>query len=581
MARPRLHPAEKYARDVLRGRIKACKWVKLACQRHLDDLKHGHERGLYFDRGQAEKVLEFFSLLRHSKGEWEGQTFELEPWEQFILWVVFGWYRDGSERWIIKIRGGGIEDSRWTRRFRTLFLSVGRKNGKSTLAAGIGLFMLSADREPGAEIYTYATKKDQARIIHAEAIRMVRVSRQLSRRLTVYRDNIHIKKTASKFEPLGSDEKTMDGLNLHCGICDEIHVYPNRIGWDKLRTGTRSRRQPLMVGVTTSGNDRQSFCYEMDDYTRKVVSGKVTDDSFFGIIFTLDEGDDWQNEKNWIKANPNLGVSKYLTPMREDAAMAREMPSFLNSFKQLDLNLWVQSSVAWIPEQHWSKCAGIVPALDLPKYLAGRTCNAGLDLASVSDIAAFVMDFPPEEEEDVHYTVCRFWVPEDTVIQRSKSEGVKYNAWVEQGYIEATPGNVIDYKHILAQVARDAETFELREIAYDRYGAANIVQTLQDDMGLTVVQMGQGFLSMSAPMKELERLIKSHKIIHGGHPVLTWMSDNVVAEMDAAGNIKPSKDKSKEKIDGITALVMAVARSMAVPPEKKSRYEEEGIRMVG
>lgn len=581
MGRPRLHPAERYARDVVRGRIRTSRWVKLACQRHIDDLKYGHERGLYFDQEQAQKILDFFSLLRHSKGEWEGQVFELEPWQQFVLWCAFGWYRDGSERWLIHIKGGGVEDTRFTRRFRTLFLSVARKNGKSTLAAGIGLYMLSADREPGAEIYTYATKRDQARIIHAEAVRMVGASRQLSRRLTVYRDNIHRQKTASKFEPLGSDEKTMDGLNLHCGICDELHAYPNRMGWDKLRTGTRSRRQPMMVGVTTSGNDRQSFCYEMDDYTRKVVSGKVEDDSFFGIIYTLDEKDNWEDEKNWIKANPNLGVSKYLTPMREDAALAREMPSFLNSFKQLDLNLWVQSTVAWVSEQHWDKCDGLVPALDLEKYLAGRTCYGGLDLSSTSDLSAFVMDFPPEDEEDDHYVVCRFWVPEESVIQRSKSEGVKYDTWVQEGYIEATPGNVIDYKWILSQIGKDAETFNLREIAYDRYGAPNIVQQLQDDMGIPVVQMGQGFLSMSAPMKELERLIKSHRILHGGNPTLGWMAANVVAKMDPAGNIKPDKDKSKEKIDGITALVMAVSRTMSTPPEKQSRYEEHGIRMVG
>lgn len=581
MARPKLHPAEKYARDVVRGRIKACKWIKFACQRHIDDLKHGRERGLYFDQEAAQKVLDFFSLLRHSKGEWEGQPFELEPWQQFALWVLFGWMRDGSDRWIIKIKGGGTEDSRWTRRFRTFYLSIARKNGKSTLASGIGLYMLSADREGGAEVYSYAPKRDQAKIIHEEAVRMVRASKSLSKRLTLYKDNINILKTASRFMPLSSDYKKLDGLNIHCGICDEVHEYPNRKGWDKLRTGTRSRRQPLMVGVTTSGTNRQSFNFEMDEYTRKVVSGKVPDDSFFGLLFTLDEGDDWEDELNWIKANPNLGVSKYLTPMREDALLAREMPSSASSFKQLDLNMWVQSTMAWIPEKHWKKCAGIVPALELSQYLEGRKCYGGLDMSSVSDITALVLDFPPEEENEPHYVLCYFWVPEDTVVERSKDEGVKYDVWVEQGYIEATPGNVIDDKWVIARVADLAEVFDIQEIAFDRWGAMSTVISLQDDHDLKVAQMGQGFVSMSAPMKEMEKMIKGHRFVHGGNPVLTWMADNMVARKDPAGNIKPDKDKSKEKIDGITALIMAVARTMATPAPKKSRYEEKGIRTVG
>ena len=560
MPRAPLHPAEQYARDVTAGRVVACKWVKLACKRHLLDLKHGPERGLVFDKLDAQRVLDFFSLLRHSKGVWAGQIVILEPWQQFILWCVFGWKRaDGS------------------RRFRTMYEEVARKNGKSTIAAGIGLYMLAADREGGAEVYSAATKRDQARITHAEAVRMVQASKPLSKRLKIYKDNIHIGKSASKYEPLGADDKTMDGLNVHCAVVDELHAHPNRGVWDKLRTGTRSRRQPLMVAITTAGFDRQSFCYEMNDYTKKVLLGKVEDDSFFGIIFTLDERDDWLDERNWVKANPNLGISKYIDGMREDSRTAKEMPSFQNSFKQLDLNIWVQSSVAWLSVDHWDKCQGEVEALDLPEMLAGQTCYAGLDLSSTSDLCAFVMVFPSDDDPARYRVICRFWVPAETVARRSHDEGVKYDAWVEEGYIEATPGNVIDYKWIIEQIRKDSEMFQLREIAYDRFGAANIVQTLQDDMGITVANMGQGFLSMSAPMKELERLVLSHTLQHGGNPVLGWMADNVVAKLDPAGNIKPDKEHAKEKIDGITALIMAIARAMVQGGEEPSVYESRGI----
>ena len=577
------HPAEQYARDAARGKITVNKWVKLAAKRHLSDLKTGKERGLRFDVDDAQRVLDFFSLLRHSKGEWAGQKMTLEPWQQFILWCVFGWKRDRSERWIEKMPDGRIQDTRGMRRFSTMYLEVARKNGKSTLAAGIALYMMTADREGGAEIYAAATKKDQALITFSEGERMVAQSPALKKRVKNFKNNLHIPGTACKFQPLGADDDTMDGLNTHCAIVDELHAHKHSGVWDKLRTSTGARRQPLMVGITTAGNDRSSFCYEMHNKATQILSGKASledGDTTFAIIYSLDERDDWQNEKNWIKANPNLGVSKYWSYIRKEASDARLMPTALNSFKQLDLNIWVQSAVAWLPIEHWQQCAGDVDALSFEEHLAGRVCYGGLDLSSTSDISAFILDFPPLEENDRHYVLCRFWVPEETVIKRSHSEGIKYDVWVEQGYIEATPGNVIDYKYILAQIGADAQQFRLQEIAYDRYGAPNIVQQLQDDMGITVVQMGQGSISMSFPMKELERLTKGHLFYHGDNPVLNWMADNVVAATDPAGNIKPDKKKSKEKIDGITALVMAIARTMNKPVQTTSVYEERGIRTI-
>jgi len=570
MAKPTkevLHPAEQYARDVINGKIVACKWVRLACERHVHDLKHAHKRGLYFDVEAAEYVLHFISMLRHSKGKWgrgKGEFIKLEPWQQFIIWVAFGWKRaDGM------------------RRFRMLYEEVARKNGKSTVAAGLGLLLAFADGEPGAEVYSAATKRDQARIVHKEAIRMVRKNAGLRKYINIVKDNLNLEETASKYEPLGADSDSTDGLNVHGVIADELHAWKTREMWDVLETATGSREQPMLIAITTAGIDRRSVCYEKHEYTRKVLEGwkdgSFEDDSWFGIIFTLDDGDDWRDESVWIKANPNLGVSKYFEDMRMKAKRASQMAAALNNFLRRELNIWVQGEVKWMNMDAWRACGGDVPALELPKRLKGMTCYGGLDLSSTSDITAFVMVFL-DEDEDIH-VVCRFWIPEDNMLIRSRDDGVHYQQWVEQGYIEATPGNVIDYDWIFEQIEKDAETFDIDQVAFDRWGAARVVQVLENK-GMTMVQFGQGFASMNPPMKELERLVLSKKIHHGNNPVLTWMADNLVARLDPAGNIKPDKEKSREKIDGIVALIMAIDLALR-HPEVKSVYEKRGIRTIG
>lgn len=561
-----LHPAEQYARDVIDGRVVACKWVRLACERHVHDLAHGHERGLYFDTVAAERVLHFIGLLRHSKGKWgrgKGEYIILEPWQQFIVWNVFGWKRaDGL------------------RRFRTLYEEVARKNGKSTIGAGLGLYLAFADGEPGAEVYSAATKRDQARIVHKEAIRMVRKNGGLRKWVRIYKDNLNLEQTASKYEPLGADSDTMDGLNVHGAIVDELHAHKTRDTWDLLETATGSREQPLLVAITTAGADRQSVCFEKHEYTRKVLEGwkdgSFEDDSWFGIIYTLDEGDDWRDEACWIKANPNLGVSKYLDDMKMKAKRAGEMAAALNNFLRRELNVWVQGDVKWMNMDAWRKCGGDAPALELAQRLKGMTCYAGLDLSSTSDITAFVMVFIDEDENI--YVVCRFWIPEDQMLIRSRDMGVHYEQWVREGYIEATPGNVIDYEWIFEQIEQDADDYDIDQVAFDRWGAARVVQVLESK-GMTMAQFGQGFASMSPPMKELERLVLSGKIRHGNNPVLTWMADNLVARVDPAGNVKPDKEKSREKIDGVVALIMALDLALR-HPEKKSVYEKRGLRTL-
>ena len=580
----KLHPAEQYARDVISGKIPACWWVRMACERHVHDLKHARERGFVFDPAEGQYVLDFIGQLRHSKGKWgrgQGEHIRLEPWQQFIVWVTFGWKRDHSRRWVEKNSDGSVQDMRGTRRFRTVYLEVARKNGKSTMSAGLGLLLAFADGEPGAEVYSAATKRDQARIVHKEAIRMVRKNRGLKKHINIVKDNLSIEATASKYEPLGADSDSTDGLNVHAAVCDELHAWKSREMWDVLETATGSREQPMIIAITTAGIDRRSVCYEKHEYTRKVLEGwsdgSFVDDTWFGMIFTLDDGDDWRDEKVWIKANPNLGVSKFFDDMRMKARRAEQMTSALNNFLRRELNVWVQGAVKWMNMEQWRKCAGDVPALELVQRLKGMTSYGGLDLSSTGDITAFVMVFL--DEDDNVYVLCRFWIPEDNMLIRSRDDGVHYQKWVDEGYIEATPGNVIDYDFIFEQIERDAEMFDIDQVAFDRWGAARVVQTLQNK-GMTMVQFGQGFASMSPPMKDLERVVLKGQLRHGNNPVLTWMADNLVARVDPAGNIKPDKEKSREKIDGIVALIMALDLALR-HPEKKSIYEKRGVRSVG
>lgn len=552
--------SDEYIRGVIDGSIVTGKIARSAVERHLGDLEHGAERGLYFDEAAAEHVLKFFSILKHSKGEWAGQPLTLEPWQQFMLSTLFGWKRaDG------------------TRRFRTAYVEVARKNGKSTLGAGVGLYLLIADGEPGAEIYSAATKRDQARITHQEAIRMVRASSMLSKRIRTFRDNLNIEGTASKFEPLGADADTLDGLNIHGAIVDEIHAHKTREVWDKIDTATGARRQPLMFGITTAGFDRQSLCYELNEYTQKVLSGIIDDDSFFGVIYTLDDGDDWQDEGVWIKGNPNLGVSKKLDDLRRKCERAVEMPSAQNSFLRMELNVWTQNDTKWMPIGHWLQCGRPIN----PAELVGRTCFAGLDLSSTADLTAWVLVFPPVDGSGVYTVLPRFFVPAENILKRAHDDRVPYDAWERQGLLTATPGNVVDYDAVFDQIERDAREFRVAEIAFDRWGAARVVNVLQA-RGLTMIEFGQGYASMSPPMRELERLVLSHQIAHGNHPILNWMADNVVASVDPAGNIKPDKQRSREKIDGIVALIMGLDRAMRhQAADTTSVYETRGFRVLG
>lgn len=543
--------AEAYVNDVLSGRIITGRWARMACERHRRDLENGHERGLYFDEQAAKVAIAFFSVLRHWKGEWGGKPVHLEPCQQFWVWSLFGWKRaDG------------------TRRFRTAYLEVARKNGKTTIAAGIGLYLAFVDGELGAEVYSAATKRDQAKISHRDATEMVKRSPQLKNLIGVYRDNLHEVKSGSKFEPLSADYNSQDGLNPNGIIADELHAWPSPELWGVLKTGTGSRRQPLMLAITTAGVDQQGVCYSQREYVTRVLKGIVRDDAYWGIIYAidtkrdwpdLDEDDDWQDEANWIKANPMVGISKKLSTMRQDAHEAANKPTELNQFLRWHLNVWTQAVTRWVNPVYWAACGEFEIDEDA---LIGRTCYAGLDLSQTDDITALSLVFPPDGDDGIYRVLMRFWLPEDVVMERVRRAQLPYDVWARLGLIKTTPGNVIDNKFILHEVKNLFGQFDIQELAYDRWGATEVSQDLMEFGGDEwVVPIGQGFASMSPPMKDLGNLIATKRLAHGNNPVLNWMADNLVATEDAAGNIKPDKSKSREKIDGMVALIMALDRA--------------------
>jgi len=558
-------PVTQYARDVLDGKVVAGRLVRLACERHLRDLETGEERGLFFDAQAACHAIEFFRFLRHSKGEWAGAVIELEPWQMFRIGSVFGWMRENPDT-------GEV-----VRRFRIAYNEVARKNGKSTESAGIGLYMLDADGEPGAEVYSAATKRDQARIVWDEAARMVQRSPALRKRINVLRGrgNMHVLDTHSKFEPLGADVDGMDGLNVHAAIIDELHAHRTREVWDVLDTATGARKQPLIWAITTAGFDQTGICYEVRTYAAEVLEGRIEDDTFFAYIATIDEEDDPFDEAVWIKANPNLGVSVKLDDMRRLAKRAKAMPAALNNFLTKRLNVWTQQETRWISMDLWDENKGDVPAKEFEQHLRGAVCYGGLDLGSVNDLAAWVMVFPGGGEE--LSVIARFWCPEERLYDTTNRYRAQYQAWAREGWLQTTSGRAIDYSFIKAQILRDAESYQLVDLNIDRLFQAHQLAGELMEEGLTVVGMGQGFLSMAAPMKELERRLLHGKIRHGGNPVLRWMAGNVAVKQDPAGNLKPDKATSQGKIDGIVALVMALDRAMRHEKPQRSVYEDRGV----
>ena len=507
-----------------------------------------------FDKRAADLAVAFFEkLLVHSKGEWAGKPFKLQDWQRDdIIRPLFGWKRTADK----------------TRRYRTAYIEVPRKNGKSTLSAGLALYLLFADGEPGAEVYSAAADTDQARIVFEEAQRMVESSPALSQHGKVFRRSIIVQSERSTYRVISADAHTKHGFNAHGIVFDELHAQPNRELWDVLNTSTGARRQPLMIMITTAGvYDPESICWEQHEYARQVLDGTLEDDSYFAYIAAADETDDWTNPITWAKANPGLGVTIKLDYLEGECKRAINSPAYQNTFRRLHLNQWTAQEERWLDIMAWNACKR-----DRPNLL-GRVCFGGLDLASTTDIAAYVLCFPPDSEGDPYWLLPFFWIPGANLIDRARRDRVPYDAWVRDGYINTTPGDVIDYDYIEQTIRQLALDYEIQETAFDRWGATRIYQKLEEAR-MTMVQFGQGFASMSPPMKEFLTLILSRRIAHDGNPVLRWMADNVVARTDPAANIKPDKAKSRARIDGIVASIMGLDRALRNQP---SVYESRGV----
>lgn len=513
-----------------------------------------------YDKAKADRAVAFIQNLKHTKGKWDGKPFLLLPWQEQIVRDIFGIVRPDGKR-----------------QFRSAYIEIPKKNGKSELAAAIALYLLYGDGEASAEVYGCANDRNQASIVFDVAKRMVEKSPALLRRSKIAAATKRIVnyRNAGFYQVLSAETGTKHGLNISGLVFDEIHAQPNRKLYDVMTKGSGdAREQPLFFIITTAGTDKESICYELHTKALDIMNGRKIDHSFYPVIYGLSDEDDWNDERNWYKANPSLGYTISIDRVRDAYKDALDNPAEENVFKQLRLNIWTNSAVAWIPDHIYER--GNLK-IDF-SALEGRDCYAGLDLSSTSDITAFVLVFPPRSESEKYIVLPFFWLPEETLELRCRRDHVLYDVWQRQGYINTTEGNVIHYGFIERFIERLGEKYHIIEIAYDRWNATQMVQNLED-MGFTMVPFGQGFKDMSPPSKELYKLLMEGNINHGGNPVLKWMAQNVVMRQDPAGNIKPDKERSVEKIDGIVALIMGLDRCIRSAPVT-SVYDERGILFI-
>jgi phage terminase large subunit-like protein len=507
---------------------------------------------------KAQQVKRFFErCLTHQQGNLAGHSFALSEW-QFtdIIQPLFG-----------TIRADGL------RQYRTSYIEIPRKNGKSTLCAGIALYLLLADPEQGAEIVSAAADREQASIVFDLASRMVQSNKLLSEQCHVLRKEI-ITKSGNRYRALSADAYTKHGMNCSAIIFDELHAQPNRELWSVLTTSVAARLQPLTVAITTAGHDRTSLCYEMHSYAKSVLDGSIQDPTFLPILYAAGETDDWKVESTWKKANPGYGISVRPEYLAQAAAEAATSPAKELAFRRLHLCQWTDTVTRWLSFDLWDQCQCPRPDLD------GRTCYGALDLSSTQDLSAFVLVFPLDDGTLWIEPFC--WAPRGVLKQRERSNRMRYDQWVGSGHLNVTDGDVIEYEEVYAQIKRLATQYRIQDIAIDRWNCAQLAQQMQSD-GLQVVAFGQGYASMSPAAKDFETLLASKKIRHSGHPVLRWCLGNCSIESDAAGNIKPSKSKSSEKIDALIASIMAVARSRVgeaggrIGHNAPSVYESRGM----
>lgn len=532
-------------------------------QRHINDLKRAKSNDpdfpYYYDWKAGEHAVRFIQLLRHVEGEWAGRPFTLSDWQEWdIVRPIFGWKKlDGR------------------RRFRDAFISVARKNGKSSLVAAMSAYMLLADGEFGAQVYSAATKEEQARIVFDMARKMIEFSPELRAEIKSFKKTFVVDKTGSRYMPLGRDSKTMDGFSVHCAVVDEYHAHKTSEMYDVIDDGRGARRQPLLLTITTAGFNVSSPCKKEWDIAFRILNKQLTNESYFAFIATADDPQKWREESEWWKANPNMGISIYTEGFKADFDKADASAQKQNSFKTKRLNLWTEQATRWISMEKYAACDGEINL----EFLKGKRCFGGLDLGITRDISALALAFldPTKEkgQEDV-YLLMKYWIPEVGKYERYKNDGVNYPEWCEQGWMSTTPGETTRYDIIRRDINALAEEYDIAEIAIDRAHAHELMQQLADD-GLNIVKHAQNLMAMNFPCRAFEELVLESRLRHGNDPVLRWMVSNAAILQDGNENIKIVKDKSGDRVDGVVAAVMAIGRLLINPEPAKSVYQARGI----
>jgi phage terminase large subunit-like protein len=568
------YTAKNYINDVSTGKITACKWVQLAVKRHVNDLKKQNTKNFpyHFDSSYAERCIDFIEQLKHTKGEFansakhESINIKLEPWQQFIIWVIEGW-----------------RNEKGLRRFTRAYIEVARKNGKTTLASALANFHFFADkpREIGAEIYFAATKQQQAALAWDEADRQIKKHPLLKELAQTYHSNkrIVIPSTAAVMRPLGRDSKTEDGLNPSFAVIDEYHAHPDAGIIDVIESGMGAREQPLLIIITTAGNNFNSPCIEEHEHLKKMLEGSIPFiDNFFGIIYTLDEGDDWKNKKVWIKANPNLGVSVDIKRLEEQINLAASSTVKITNVKTKRLNIWCKSIMGWISYEDWNKCNAPYDENDV----IGRECYGAFDLSGTQDLSAVSLTFTPQEKDEPYKHIYRFYIPEDLIQEKEDLDKVPYRAWIQEGFVIATPGNVIDYDWIEADIMQDAEKYRVKEFAYDPYHAQQIVNHLTN-AGMKMVPIQQGYRLISPMCDNFEKKVLSKQMSHNDNPVMKWMISCVEMKSDRQNNVmpmKPRRDSHGKRIDGVVANIMSLGRASLHVNDSNSVYDKRGVIFI-
>lgn len=565
--KPLLDETTLYAEQVVRGDIPSCRFVKLACRRHLNDLLR---KDIWFDVRAARRFFRYCTLLSHYKGPDRGKPINLELWQKFVFGNIYGWKKVVD----------GEKTNLW--RFNENYVEIPRKNGKTTISAAAASYDASLVEGTGAEVYCLATKEDQAMLLYNDIAAYIAKSGELATMFEILKGKKTIYAAQSSrtsfIKPLGADSQRLDGLNPLAAYCDELHAWPHRDLYDVMMEAFGARTNWHITSITTAGNNREGICYEQRDHIINILEGRMVADNKFGIIYTVDKEQmtNWRDERNWYIANPNLGTGKQLEYMRTRCLNAIQQPSSLNAFLNKQLNIWTDVAEAWLNVEQWNACAITYD----DKFLRGKHCVVGLDLARVNDLSAVAYVFPKQEGLDRMHVLVDYYLPKDSIKAKGHRDKFNYADLEKGGWIVLTDGPSTDYEYIRRDIKAKSTAmgFRVNEITYDRHFSGELVVSLSQD-GFKMEEIGMGFISLAYPTAELERLVVCNEFRHNNNPILNWNAANVVIRRDAANNIKPDKELSIRKIDGIVAIIMAIGRlPKAAGP---SVYEKRGLLRFG